>query len=70
MPSFDRLGLPLCEQLRVLGENAQHCGDSQTHTALHIVEIKLREARLSLLDAEKVLKGEALELVRVLLEAT
>ena len=70
MTKVNRLGLGLLEQLRVVGENAQLTGDSQTHTALHIVEMKLREARLCLLDAEKVAKGEALELVRVILEAS
>lgn len=69
MTKVNRLGLGLLEQLRVVGENAQHAGDTQTHTALHVLEMKLREARLCLLEAEKVAKGEGLELVRVLLEA-
>lgn len=70
MTRFNRLGLPLCEQLRVVAENARHAGDAQTHTALHVVEMKLRETKLCLLEAEKVAKGEALELVTNLLEVS
>lgn len=57
----------LIEQLHAEAEEAARAGDHQTHTALHVVEMKLREARLSLLDAEKIVKGEALELITALL---
>ena len=56
------------EALHAAVERASRDHDHTTHAALHVIEMKLREARLVLLEAEKVVKGEALELVRTLLE--
>lgn len=46
------------ERLGIEAEKAARAGDHQTHTALHHVEITLRELRLHLLEAEKVVKGD------------
>ena len=57
----------LLEQLHVEAEKAARARDHQTHAALHVVEMKLRETRLCLQDAEKVAKGDGLALVQALL---